>query len=109
MFAVSEEIKKINGKVIETFEREAADGNAVLRVEAGTNGYKGGGRVRGSRTYVCLDCICGDFHFRPVTDEAGEMVGIQIACCGDDGLKALMKALAFATQALDDQRCEVDD
>ena len=37
------------------------------------------------------------------------MAGIQIACCGDDGLNALMKALAFATQTLDDQRCEVDD
>ena len=96
MFAVNEKIKKINGKIIETFEREAVDGNAVLRVEAGTNGYKGGGRDSGSRTYVCLDCICGDFHFSPVTDEDGEMVGIQIACCGDDGLNALMKALAFA-------------
>ena len=109
MFAVNEEIKKINGKIIETFEREAVDGNAVLRVEAGTNGYKGGGRDSGSRTYVCLDCIWGDFHFSPVTDEDGEMGGIQIACCGDDGLNALMKALAFATQTLDDQRCEVDD
>ena len=37
------------------------------------------------------------------------MAGIQIACCGDDGLNALMKALAFAAQTLDDQRCEVDD
>ena len=45
MFAVNEKIKKINGKIIETFEREAVDGNAVLRVEAGTNGYKGGGRT----------------------------------------------------------------
>lgn len=49
MYAISEEIKKINGEVVETFEREVTDGNTALRVEAGTTGYKGGGRNSGSR------------------------------------------------------------
>ncbi len=109
MYAISEEIKKINGEVVETFEREVTDGNTALRVEAGTTGYKGGGRNSGSRAYLCIDCLCGDFHFSQVTDEDGTAVGVQIACCGDDGLNALMKALEFAHQAMNDQRRDVDD
>lgn len=109
MYAINEEVKKINGELVETFEREVADGSTVLRVEAGTTGYKGGGRNTGSRSYLCIDCLCGDFHFSEVTDEDGAAVGVQIACCGDDGLNALMKALEFASQAMNDQRCEVDD
>ena len=36
-------------------------------------------------------------------------VGIVIAACGDDALNALVKALDFCRDALNDQRCEVDD
>ena len=37
------------------------------------------------------------------------IAGITIACCGDDGLNAIMKALEFAHTAINDQRCDVDD
>ena len=110
MYAINEEVKKINGELVETFEREVVNGNTLLRVEAGTTGYKGGCcRDTGSRSYLCIDCLCGDFHFSEVTDEDGTAVGVQIACCGDDGLNTLVKALEFAVQAMNDQRCEVDD
>ncbi len=110
MYAINEGMAKINGVPVETFEREVVDGNTALRVEAGTTGYKGGCcRNAGGRTYVCIDCLCGDFHFSPVTDDEKNVVGIEIAACGDDGLNAVMKALAFAMEALNDQRCEVDD
>ncbi len=39
MYAISEEIKKINGEVVETFEREVTDSNTTLRVEAGITDY----------------------------------------------------------------------
>jgi aerobic-type carbon monoxide dehydrogenase small subunit (CoxS/CutS family) len=110
MYAINEGMAKINGVPVETFEREVVDGNSALRVEAGTTGYKGGCcRNAGGRTYVCIDCLCGDFYFSPVTDDEKNVVGIEIAACGDDGLNAVMKALAFAMEALNDQRCEVDD
>ena len=110
MYSINEGMAKINGVPVETFEREVIDGNTALRVEAGTTGYKGGCcRNAGGRTYVCIDCLCGDFHFSPVTDDEKNVVGIEIAACGDDGLNAVMKALAFAMEALNDQRCEVDD
>jgi len=44
-----------------------------------------------------------------VTDAAGTVVGIEIAACGDAGLNAVMKALSFAEQVINDQRCDVDD
>ena len=109
MYAINEEMKMINGEVVETFEREITEGKTILRVEAGTTGYKGGGRNAGSRSYLCIDCMCGDFCFSEVDDEDGTAVGVLVACCGDDGLNALMKALEFAAQAMNDQRCEVDD
>ena len=44
-----------------------------------------------------------------MTDDKGTPVGVEIACCGDAGLNAVMKALDFCRDALNDQRCEVDD
>ena len=110
MFAIEEGIKKINGETVETFCREVVEANTGLLVEAGTTGYKGGCcREAGGRTYLSIVCECGDFHFGKVTDDDGHVVGVEIACCGDAGLDAVMKALAFALDALNDQRCEVDD
>ena len=119
MYAIEEGIQKINGEVVETFIRDIAETNTGLLVEAGTTGYKGGiCRDAGGRTYLSIVCECGDFHFRAVTNEKvtnekvtneKKLIGIEIACCGDAGLTALMKALEFAQAALNDQRCEIDD
>ena len=110
MFAIEDGLQKINGEMVETFQREVTCGNTDLEVEAGTTGYKGGCcRNAGGRTYLSLLCLSGKFFFGPITDDAGNIAGITIACCGDDGLDAIMKALEFAYTAIDDQRCDVDD
>lgn len=110
MYAIEEGLAKINGEMVETFGREVSCGNTELEVEAGTTGYKGGCcRDMGGRTYLSLLCLSGDFFFGPIKDEAGNIAGITVACCGDDGLNAIMKALEFAYAAIDDQRCDVDD
>lgn len=110
MFAIEEGIQKINGETVETFSREIAEVNTGLLVEAGTTGYKGGiCRDAGGRTYLSIVCQCGDFHFSPVKDDEGRQVGVVVACCGDAGLNAIVKALEFAQEALNDQRCDVDD
>ena len=121
MYAIEESVQKINGEVVETFQREICDGNTNLEIEAGTTGYKGGCcrnaggykggccRNAGGRTYLSLLCLSGDFFFGPIKDDEGNIAGITIACCGDDGLNAIMKALEFAHEAINDQRCEVDD
>lgn len=109
MYAIEEGLQKINGEYVETFQRGVICGETELEVEAGTTGYKGGCRNAGSRTYLKLLCMSGDFYFRPIVDEEGNVTGITIACCGDDGLDAILRALEFAHEAIDDQRCEVDD
>ena len=110
MFAIEEDRKAINGRFVQTFARTVKDHNTELDVEAGTNGYKGTPcRKAGSRTYVSLVCLEGDFHFEPLVDDDGVVFGIEIACCGDAGLNAVVKALDFARDVINDQRCEVDD
>ena len=96
MFAIEAGHKKINDRIVETFERSVMDHQTPCR--------KAGGR-----TYLSLMCLEGDFHFEPVTDDDGEVFGIEIACCGDAALDAFMKALEFACEAINDQRCDVDD
>ena len=110
MFAIEESMEIINGEPVETFLREVSCGSTTLEVEAGTNGYKGGCCINGDgRTFLSLLCLSGKFYFGPVEDDEGNIVGIHIACCGDDGLNAVMKALEFVKNAIDDQRCDVDD
>lgn len=110
MYAITEGCAKINGEIVNTFEREVTQGETVLEVAVGTTGYKKeASRAGGSRTYIGIDCVSGDFHFSPITDEDGCIVGIEIASCGNESLNAILKALTFAYKVLDDQRRDVKD
>ena len=110
MYAVEERMKKINDVVVSTFGRSVSERGTGLEAEAGTTGYKGTPcRKAGGRTYLRIECRAGDFHFGTVQDDDGTPVGIEIACCGDAGLDAVMKALDFCLDVLNDQRCEIDD
>ena len=104
MFAVTEGKVKINDRKVTTYERAVLEEGSALHVTAGTTGYKGKGRKAGGRVYLRLECFCGDFHFDPVVDEDGEVCGIEVACCGDDALDAVAKALKFLKEAVDEQR-----
>lgn len=104
MFAVNEGKVKINGKKVTSYERAVLEEDVALHVTAGTTGYRGKGRKSGGRVYLRLECFCGDFHFDPVVDEDGTVIGIGIAACGDEALDAVAKALRFAKETIDDQR-----
>ena len=83
MYAIEEGLQKINGEMVETFEREVTCGNTVLEVEAGTTGYKVGCcRTGCGRTFLSLLCMNGNFFFGPIKDDEGNIAGITIACCG---------------------------
>ena len=110
MFAIEKGRKRINDKIVETFERTITEQDTELKIEAGTNGYKGTPcRKAGGRTYLRIQCWEGDFHFETITDDNGRPFGVEIACCGDAGLDAVIKALDFCRDALNDQRGDVDD
>lgn len=108
MYAIRESAQKINGVVVDTYERQIHTEKAVLRVEAGTTGPTGGDRASGSRTFLDLTVLYGDFLIEPEQEEDGKVIGIRIASCGDDSLEALMKALEFSLHAYVDQ-CNGDD
>ena len=110
MYAIEQDLKKINDVIVDTFGRAITEHDTELEAEAGTTGYKGTPcRKAGGRTYLRIQCWKGDFYFETITDDNGTPVGVEIACCGDAGLNAIMKALDFCRDALNDQRCEVDD
>ena len=110
MYAIDMDLKKINDVIVNTFGRTIIEHNTELEAEAGTTGYKGTPcRKGGGRTYLRIQCWEGDFHFETIADDKGTPVGVEIACCGDAGLNAVVKALDFCREALNDQRCEVDD
>lgn len=110
MYAVCEGRIKINDKTIETYGRAVLEKDTALHVVAGTSGYKGSNRREaGGRTYVRLECCCGDFFFDPVKEDDGTVSGIEIACCGDEAMDAIVKALDFARTVINEQRYEVND
>ena len=80
MYAIRESAQKINGVVVDTFER-----------------------------FLDLTVLYGDFLIEPEREEDGKVIGVRIASCGDDGLEALMKALDFSLHAYVDQCSGEDD
>ena len=79
MYAITEGVAKINGEIVDTFEREISDGRTALEVEAGTTGFVGEDcRNAGGRTYIGINCICGDFYFEPVKNDNGQISGHQL-------------------------------
>ena len=110
MYEIEKGMKKINGEAVETFQRTVRTPSVRLAVEAGTTGYKGSAsRSAGGRTYIRIVCHKGDFCFDPFFDDEGTVVGFEIGACGDAALDSIMKALDFARDAINDQRCEADD
>ena len=106
MYAITEGAKKINDVKLHTFSRNVKHVNTDMDVEAGTTGFRGYvPREKSARAYAAIRCNQGDFLFDPVTDEDGKVVGIEIACCGDAALMALVDSLGFAMEALMDE-CE---
>ena len=108
MYAVKEGKVMINGRKVRVYGRAVLEKDTALNAVAGTTGYRGKGREAGGRTYIKIDCCCGDFHFDPIVDEDGIVTGIEIACCGDDALDAVAKALRFMKETIDDQRFETN-
>ena len=104
MFAISRGSKTINDERVDTFIRSIAGEDTLLEVEAGTNGFHGGGRKSGSRAYFRLTALNkADFFARVRYNDAGQPVSLEICFCGDEGLTALMKALSFAGDVIKEQ------
>ncbi len=104
MYAIEQNFRNVNGRMVPTFLRDVGYGNVELEVEAGTSGC-----CCESHTCLSLLCLSGGFSFSPIEDEEGHVDGVSIVCHGDDALEAVVKALGFAQKVLNDQRYGVDD
>jgi hypothetical protein len=69
-------------------------GAAVLRVEVGTTGLRGGDTGHGGRTFVRLVNEGGDMHFKVGKDDVSLIFG------GDSELEVLIEGLEFALEVL---------
>jgi hypothetical protein len=108
MYETKLNTRKVNGKEIETWEREIYDAN-ILSVEAGTNGYQGGDTGHGSRTFIRISDEGGtDITARAITDRFGDTHGVEIALGGDSELSTIIEALKFITKVLEDQIKEAE-
>ena len=104
MYAVKEDMAKVNDQAFPVFTRQVLMENGVLQVTAGTTGFMGGDRDAGGRAYLSIEgCPGVDMHADLVKDEDGNVTGIELAFCGDEELDALVKALHFAETALIEQ------
>lgn len=93
-----ENFRCVNGIIVRTAQSTSTYKNTVLEAEAGTTGFRGGERYRGSRAYLRLKNLGGvDISFRPLKD------GVEIATSGDSSLVALLESLLFVLDTMTDQ------
>ena len=96
MYEIKRGFKTIDGRQVVTYSRNCVGAN-MLKVEAGTTGYRGGDSGHGSRTYFSLTDLSGT-DIRASRSRKAD--GVQVVLGGDsEGLK-------FIVQVLEDQREE---
>ena len=107
MYEIKESAREIEGIDVTTYTRDVYGPN-ILRVEAGTNGYKGGNSSHGCRTYFRITDQGGtDIRVNALEDDCGE--GFEVVLGGDDELETVIRALKFITKVLEDQANGVCD
>lgn len=99
----------VNGVSVNTVEGTARSSHkgACIGFETGAASLTGDpSREGGSRVYVKIRRNRGDVKFLPVTDESGNLIGVEIAACGDDAGIALTAALGEIVENLNQDLCQ---
>ena len=106
MYEIKSKQRMVNGRKIETWQREVVSAN-MLEVETGTNGYQGGDSGHGSRTYFRIADLGGtDMDVKAIPNRWGGCDGFEVALGGDCELETFIEALKFAVSVLEDQAKE---
>lgn len=92
---VEKNIRVVNGETVTTYTTDIVGAN-ILRVEAGTNGYKGGDTGYGSRTYFRITDM-GSTDIRIKLDADGSF---EVSLGGDSELSTIIQALKFIRKVL---------
>lgn len=109
MYEVIEKRKMLpDGTDISTYTREVVSAN-ILKVEAGTTGYRGGDTGHGGRTYFRIqDAASTDMEIHTYVDKHG-CKGFEVFLGGDCELETTIRALKFITKVLEEESKEVFD
>ena len=110
MYEITKGEKRINGELVETYFRSVVLPSCLIEVEAGTTGFRGGGRHAGGRCYLRFSNLNNaDFYAQIHENAAGQPVSVELCFSGDDGLTAILRALDFAGRVLRDQAACMED
>ena len=106
MYEIKSKQRMVNGRKIETWQREVISAN-MLEVEAGTNGYQGGDSGHGSRTYFRIADLGGtDIDVKALPNRWRGCDGFEVSLGGDCELETFIEVLKFAISVLEDQAKE---
>lgn len=108
MYEIRKGAQKFGEETVPTFRRNVRIGGEELVVEAGTSSIRGSVRGKGGKSYLSILCLEGWFSFYPILDEDGDAAGIEITTSGSDSRAALIQALDFCRQAINDLSCNYD-
>lgn len=99
MYEIKHHISTIDGVPVDIWSRELVNA-CMMRVYAGTTGYRGGDSGHGGRTFIRLVDDGGtDMEIVPSHDPEG----VEIVFEGDAELTNIVDALKFAVHVLEDQ------
>lgn len=91
---------EIDGIVVPTKIKEIVSWN-ILKVIAGTTGFKGGDTGHGSRTFIQIKSeSCTDIGVERIVNRWGEDEGLSIVLGGDSELYTIIKAFEFVVETL---------
>ena len=85
----------INGVSVDIKEKEIVGAN-ILKVQAGTNGYKGGDTGHGSRTFFSIYDVAST-DMRVIKHDNG----FEVRLGGDSELETIIEALKFIVETLE--------
>ena len=104
MYEIKKKQKVLSdGTKITTYSREL-ESFAMMEIEAGTTGYKGGDSGHGGRTYFSIRDMGGtDISPKIIKSKDHEDIGIEITLGGDSELSSVIEALKFITQVLEEE------
>lgn len=114
MYEVTQDILEVTSKktgekhLVPIYSRAVDDGGSLYKVTAGTDGTMDGDS-EDTRTIIDICNPIGFGLFKAVKDADGNGCGVEITAVGDDDLRALIKALKFATKVLEEEAEEIDD
>lgn len=101
MREIIKNVRTLGGEKFNTYTTSISGCN-IIRVEAGTNGLRGGDHGHGSRTFFRVEDAGGTAIYAAPVKDGDETVGFEVRLGGDSELYTIIDALKFIVATLED-------